>query len=117
VRAHVFFLCLLAYYLQRHLRRALAPLLFDDHDPAAAAAARASPRAAAAPSPAARAKAQSKRTAEGHPVHSWRSLLQDLATLTRNIARLGDGPPAILLARPTPLQQAIFDRPGLALAT
>jgi hypothetical protein len=99
VRAHVF-LCLLAYYLQWHLRQALAPLLFDDHDRAAAAAQRASPVAAARRSPAARAKAQTKRTAAGQPVHSWRSLLADLATLTRNTVRLGDASPLTLLARP-----------------
>jgi hypothetical protein len=114
VRAHVF-LCLLAYYVQWHLRRALAPLLFDDHDRAAAAAARPSPVAAARVSPAARAKAQTKHTADGQPAHSFRTLLQDLATLTRNTVRLGDAPPITLRARPTPLQQQVFHRLGLAL--
>lgn len=114
VRAHVF-LCLLAYYLVWHLRRALAPLLFEDHDRAAAAAARSSPVAAARVSPAAAAKASSRHTAEGQPVHSWRSLLQDLATLTRNTVRLGDAPPITLLARPTALQEDVFRRRGLAL--
>jgi hypothetical protein len=114
VRAHVF-LCLLAYYVQWHLRRALAPLLFDDHDRAAAAAARPSPVAVARVSPAAAAKAQTKRTADGHPVHSFRTLLADLATLTRNTVRLGDAPPLTLLARPTPLQANVFHRLGLAL--
>jgi Transposase DDE domain len=113
VRAHVF-LCLLAYYVQWHLRRALAPLLFDDHDRAAAVAQRPSPVAAARVSPAAAAKAQTKRTADDLPVHSLRTLLADLATLTRSTVRLGDAPPATLLARPTALQQAIFDRLGLA---
>jgi hypothetical protein len=114
VRAHVF-LCLLAYYLQWHLRRALAPLLFDDHDRAAAVAQRPSPVAAARVSPAARDKAQTKRTAADQPVHSWRSLLADLATLTRNTVRLGDASPLTLLARPTPLQADVFHRLGLAL--
>jgi hypothetical protein len=114
VRAHVF-LCLLAYYLQWHLRRALAPLLFDDHDRAAAAMQRASPVAAARVSPAAVAKARTRRSDDDRPVHSWRTLLADLATLTRNTVRLGDAPPVTLLARPTALQQAIFDRLGLAL--
>src|SRR3954469_16137105 len=72
VRAHVF-LCLLAYYVHWHMRRALAPLVFEDHDRAAAAAQRASPVAAARVSPAARAKAQSKRTAADEPVHSFRT--------------------------------------------
>ena len=88
VRAHVF-LCMLAYHVIWHLRQALAPLLFDDHDRAAAAAGRASPVAAAEVSPAAAAKARTKRTAEDRPVHSWRSLLRDLATLARNTVRLG----------------------------
>jgi Transposase DDE domain len=114
VRAHVF-LCMLAYHVVWHLRKALAPLLFDDHDRAGAAADRASPVAAARVSPAAAAKARTKRTAEDRPVHSWRSLLQDLATLTRNTVRLGDGPPLTLLTRPTPLQQDVFHRLSLAL--
>ena len=114
VRAHVF-LCMLAYHVIWHLRQALAPLLFDDHDRAAAAAGRASPVAAAEVSPAAAAKARTKRTAEDRPVHSWRSLLQDLATLARNTVRLGDAPPITLLTRPTPLQQDVFRRLGLAL--
>lgn len=114
VRAHVF-LCMLAYHVVWHLRQALAPLLFDDHDRAGAAADRASPVAAARVSPAAAAKARTKRTAAGRPVHSWRSLLQDLATLTRNTVRLGDGPPLTLLTRPTPLQQDVFHRLSLAL--
>jgi Transposase DDE domain len=114
VRAHVF-LCMLAYYVQWHLRQALAPLLFDDHDRAGAAAARPSPVAAAQVSPAAAAKAASRRTSEGQPVHSWRSLLQDLATLTRNTVRLGEAPPITMLTRPTPLQADVFHRLGLAL--
>jgi hypothetical protein len=114
VRAHVF-LCLLAYHVQWHMRHAWAPILFDDHDRPAAAAARASPVAAALLSPAARAKAQRRRTAEGQPVHSWRTLLPDLATLTRNTVRCGDATPATLLSTPTPTQQRAFDLLGLRL--
>ena len=115
VRAHVF-LCMLAYYLIWHLRRAWAELLFDDHDRPAAAAARPSPVAAAKVSPAAQRKAARKRTADGHPVHSFRSLLQDLATLTRNLVRFGDAPPVVVLARPTALQQHAFDKLAIAIA-
>jgi hypothetical protein len=115
VRAHVF-LCMLAYYLIWHLRRAWAELLFDDHDRPAAAAARPSPVAAAKVSPAAQRKAARKRTADGHPVHSFRSLLQDLATLTRNLVRFGDAPPVVVLARPTALQQHAFDKLAIAVA-
>ena len=109
VRAHVF-LCMLAYYVAWHMRQALAPLLFDDHDKENAGKARSSPVAPAKVSAAAKIKAASRKTADGQPVHSFRTLLQDLATLTRNTVRLGDAPPAAMLAKPTPLQQAVFDK-------
>jgi Transposase DDE domain len=115
VRAHVL-LCMLAYYVEWHMRACLAPLLFDDHDRAAAAAQRASPVAKAKPSPAARRKAQRKLTADGLPVHSFRSLLADLATLTRNTVRFGRGTPMELLARPTPIQSRAFELLGLTPA-
>jgi len=108
VRAHVF-LCMLAYYLIWHMHQALAPLLFDDHDRAATTAARTSPVAPARVSSAAKAKAASRRSPDGHPVHSFRTLLQDLATLARNVVRLGDAPPIPMLTSPTTLQQAVFD--------
>ena len=59
-------------------------------------------------SAAAKAKAASRKTANGSPVHSFRTLLQDLATLTRNTVSLGDAPPAAMLASPTPVQQEVF---------
>jgi hypothetical protein len=114
VRAHVF-LCMLAYHVTWHMRQALAPLLFEDHDREAAAVARPSPVAKAKVSPAAAAKAITKRTEAGQPVHSWRSLLADLATLTRNTVRLGDAPPVTMLTRPTPLQRDVFARLAIAL--
>ncbi len=109
VRAHVF-LCMLAYYVEWHMRRALAPILFDDDDPDAAEALRASPVAPAKPSPAARAKAARRRTPDGLPVHSFRTLLADLATLTKNRVRpvAAGAPAADILARPTPLQAEAF---------
>ena len=109
VRAHVF-LCMLAYYLVWHMRKALTPLLFDDHDKENARKGRSSPVAPAKVSAAAKAKAASRKTADGHPVHSFRTLLQDLATLTRNTVRLGDARPADMLASPTPIQQQVFDK-------
>ena len=112
VRAHVF-LCLLAYHLEWHLRQVLAPLLFDDHDRAGAEAQRASPVAKAEPSPAAKRKATTKHTVDGLPAHSFRSLLADLATLTRNTVRFGRGTTTALLARPTPLQQRALDLLGV----
>ena len=112
VRAHVL-LCMLAYYLEWHMRQALAPMLFDDHDRAAAEAARASPVAKATPSPAAARKATTKRTDDGLTVHSFRSLLADLATLTRNAVRLGRGQTFPLLATPTQLQRRALDLLGV----
>src|ERR1700730_2532980 len=104
VRAHVP-LCMLAYYLQWHMRRSLASMLFDEPDPAAREAQRSSPVAKAEPSPAAQRKAARKRTdpADGEPlpVHSFHTLLGDLATLTRNVVRLGGDRLAAILATPT----------------
>jgi transposase len=112
VRAHVF-LCMLAYHLEWHMRQALAPILFDDHDRAAGEALRTSPVAKARPSPAAKRKAKTKRTDDGLPVHSFRTLLADLATLTRNTVRCGKSPAMALLARPTQIQQRAFDLLGV----
>src|SRR6516162_2038498 len=114
VRAHVF-LCMLAYYLEWHMRQALAPMLFDDHDRAAGEALRSSPVAKAEPSPAAKRKAKTKRTDDGQPVHSFRTLLADLATLTRNTVRCGRAPEITLLARPTEIQQRALDLLGVKL--
>ena len=108
VRAHVL-LCMLAYHVEWHMRACLAPMLFDDHDRADAEAGRASPVAKAEPSPAARRKATTKRTDDGLPAHSFRSLLADLATVTRNTVRFGRGATTELLARPTPVQQRALD--------
>ena len=109
VRAHVL-LCMLAYYLEWHMRQALKPILFDDHDKAAAAAARPSIVAKAERSSAAERKAATKRTADGAPVHSFRSLLDDLATITRNIMAMAQSPDAnfVLYPKLTPAQDRAF---------
>jgi hypothetical protein len=116
VRAHVL-LCMLAYYLQWHMRRSLAPMLFDEPDPAAREAPRTSPVAKAEPSPAAQRKAARKRTdpADGEPlpVHSFHTLLGDLATLTRNVVRLGRDHLTAILATPTPTQRRALDLLGV----
>lgn len=116
VRAHVF-LCMLAYYVEWHMREKLAPLLFDEEDWPAAEQRRASVVAPAQRSPNALAKSASKRNAEGLPVHSFRTLLQDLATLTRNhiVPKDTDLPPFDMLSVPTPLQQRAFTLLGLRL--
>ena len=114
VRAHVF-LCMLAYHVEWHLRAKLAPLLYDEEDPAAAAAERASIVAKAQRSPAATAKQTRGITADGLPVHSFQSLLADLATLTRNEAVTALAPDHVLTlyARPTPIQQQAFALLGI----
>jgi hypothetical protein len=119
VRAHVL-LCMLAYYLEWHMRRALAPMLFEDHDPAGREAQRSSPVAQARPSQAARHEAARKHTdpADGEQlsVHSVRTLLSDLATLTRNTVRLGSQRITAILASPTRVQRRAFDLLGVTLA-
>jgi hypothetical protein len=105
VRAHVF-LCMLAYYLTWHLRHAWAPLLFNDENPPV----QPDPVAKAVRSPAAQRKARTKRTSTNEPCHSYKSLLAELATLTRNTIHL-PGAPATFdkLAQPTPLQARALD--------
>jgi transposase len=107
VKAHVF-LCLLAYYVEWHMRRALAPLLFDDEDREAAQAQRTSIVAPAQRSASAQQKAASKQTADGLPVHSFQSLLADLATLTRNRVRMGEQA-FDMLATPTAVQERALE--------
>jgi hypothetical protein len=99
VRAHVL-LCMLAYHLEWHMRRALKPILFDDHDKAAAEAARTSIVAKAERSDTADRKAATKRTHDGLPVHSFRSFLADLATVTRNTMAMAQSPQATFVLYP-----------------
>ena len=109
VRAHVF-VCMLAYYVEWHIRRAWAPLLFAEDDLQDAARRRGSPVKPATRSASAQAKASTKKTPEGETIHRFRGLLDHLATLTRNtIAPQGDLPTFDRLTVPTPLQQKAFD--------
>jgi hypothetical protein len=114
VRAHVF-ICMLAYYVEWHMRRALAPMLFDDHDSAAAARARTSPVAKARRSPAAERKARTKLTPERNPVHSFHTLLDDLATVVKSRMQPKDAAMASFekITTPTRLQQRAFDLLGV----
>jgi hypothetical protein len=115
VRAHVF-LCMLAYYLEWHMRQRLAPMLYDDTEKDAAEALRASVVAKAERSASAITKQTTGRTEDGLPVHSFRTLLADLATLTRNtlVTALDPQHTLTLTARPTSLQQKAQDLLGLA---
>jgi Transposase DDE domain len=115
VRAHVF-LCMLAYYLEWQMRQRLAPMLYDDADKEAAEVLRASVVAKAERSPAALTKQTTGRTEDGLPVHSFRSLMADLATLARNTLVTAIDPQRsfTLTTRPTPLQQKALDLLALA---
>jgi hypothetical protein len=122
VRAHVL-LCMLAYYLEWHMRQPLAPMLFDDHDRAAADAVRTSPVAKAKVSEAAYRKASTQRIDAGddepslaYPVHSFRTLLDDLATLTRNSVGFAGQKMLTVYATPTPVQRRAFRLLGVELA-
>jgi Transposase DDE domain len=114
VRAHVF-LCMLAYYVEWHMRERLKPMLFDDEYLEEASASRASPVAKAVRSEHAKAKDASKRAEDGLPLHSFRTLLKDLATLSYNITHTALNPAAkiTLTTRPTPLQDKAFKLLGL----
>lgn len=114
VRAHVF-LCMLAYYLEWHLRQRLAPLLFADTDKHTAEASRTSVVAQAQRSPDAITKQTTGRTPDGLAVHSFHTLIADLATLARNTITTAITPnhPITVLTRPTPIQQKAFALLGL----
>jgi transposase len=116
VRAHVF-LCMLAYYLEWHMRQCLAPMLFDDTNKDGAEALRSSVVAQAQRSKAAVKKHTTGVTPDGLPVHSFRTLLADLATLARNTIVTAINPlyPMAVVTRPTPVQQKAFDLLGLAV--
>jgi transposase len=116
VRAHVL-LCMLAYYLEWHMRQVLRPILFEDHDKAAAEAARKSIVAKAERSAAAMRKIASKRTDDNLPVHSFQSLMADLATVTRNTMAMVDRPDATFVIYPelTPVQARAFQLLGCAI--
>ena len=117
VKAHVF-LCMLSYYVEWHMRRALAPMLFDDEDKDAALASRASPVAKAPRSERAKAKDAGKRTMDGEPVHSFHTLIADLATLCLNEVAAANNPNyrLTMTTRATPLQQKALDLLGVSLA-
>jgi len=112
VRAHVL-LCLLAYYVEWHMRRALAPLLFADEQPQQ----QSSPVAPAQRSASADAKARTKRNANGLAVQSFHDLLKDLATIAKNRIRpvLKSIAPFDIVTRPTPLQKHALQLLGLTL--
>jgi transposase len=114
VRAHVL-LCMLAYYVEWHMRDRLAPLLFDDAEPAAGQAMRDSVVAPARRSPQAEDKARRKKTGNGLPVHSFQTILKDLQTIVRNTVRMRSIS-FQMLTTPTNLQQQVFSLLGISLS-
>jgi Transposase DDE domain len=114
VKAHVL-IRLLAYYVTWHMQQRLAPMLFKDDDPAAGKATRPTPVAPAQRSPAALAKAAAKITATGGPVHSFATLLDDLATIAASRVQPAGGLPAFtVITTPTPLQRQAFEFLGIS---
>jgi hypothetical protein len=107
IDAHAFFS---AFYVEWHLREALAPVLFDDHDREAAETLRTSVVAPAERSPGAKHKDHTKHTADGLPVDSLRTLLSDLGTLTTNLLRLrGTDSQFHQLTQATDVQRRVFE--------
>ena len=114
VRAHIF-LCMLAYYVEYHMRRALAPLLFEDEE-LDERRMRRDPVKPAQPSASAKRKKTARLTPEGFAIHSFQTLLAELATRSHNRCRITSdptGPSFYQLSEPTPLQKRAFGLLGL----
>jgi len=110
VRSHVF-ICMLAYYVEWHMRKCLAPVLFDDDDKFTGDALRSSIVAPAKRSTRAQRKASTKKTDDNIPVHSFQSILKDLATIVKNRIKpkLPGNDTFDRITQPTPLQKKVFD--------
>ena len=109
IRAHVF-ICMLAYYVEWHMRKRLREVLFDDCDREIAEASRTSPVALAVRSESAKQKDATRRTSSGYPVQSFQDLLRDMATLTRSRIHISEyGAQYNKLTQPTAYQQHVLD--------
>ena len=110
VRAHIF-LCMLAYYVEWHMREAWRELMFADTDQQAKATR--DPVAKALRSKAALAKAARHTLDDGTPAHSFSTLMAELATLVRNTCRTpnagSDAPTFEVLTTPNAKQQRAFE--------
>ena len=114
IRSHVF-ICMLAYYVEWHMREKLRPVLFADDDQATASAARESIVAPAQRSESAKHKDSSRRTDEGHPVQSFHDILADLGTLCRNRIRIPEYDSEFdKLTLATPYQAHVLELLGVA---
>ena len=117
IRGHVF-LCMLAYYVEWHMREKLAELLFDDHKREEAEKERTNIVAKAPRSAEARNKDATRETDAGLPVHSFQTLLRDLGTLAKNRVRMVDTTAEFdMLTQSTPLQQRVFELLGVKTTT
>jgi len=116
IRSHVF-LCMLAYYVEWHLRGLLSELLFDDHERETAEATRKSIVSPAPRSEAAKRKEQKRQTPDGFPVQSFQCLLKDLATMCKNRVRWLSSSDVEFerVTLPTELQRRVFELLGLGL--
>ena len=116
IKSHVF-LCMLAYYLEWHMRGNLVELLFDDHEREAAELGRASVVSKAPRSEAAKRKEQVRRTSDGFPVQSFQCLLKDLGTLCKNRVCWKSSPDVEFdrLTEPTNLQRHAFGLLGISI--
>lgn len=110
VRAHIF-LCMLAYYVEWHMREAWRELMFADTEQEAKATR--DPVAPAKRSDSANAKAQTHQLPDGSPVHSWHTLMQELSTLVRNTCRTpgaeSKAPSFEVTTQANPTQQRALD--------
>jgi hypothetical protein len=113
VRAHIF-LCILAYYVEWHMREAWAPLLFQDEELSQQRKQR-DPVAPAQSSPSARRKKSTRQSSEGLPLHSFKTLLAELARRCRNTCRVNTDPPSTFttITDPTPRQARALQLLGL----
>ena len=113
VKAHIF-ICMLAYYVEWHMRQKLAPVLFDDEQPGQRNGSAVSP---ARRSASALTKAKEKRTSDNAPVQSFRDWLKDLATIARNRIqpKLKSIPEFEIITRPTAAQQRALTLLGITL--
>lgn len=114
IKSHVL-LCMLAYYVEWHMKQALAPMLFEDHDRASSEALRQSVVAPAKRSLSAMRKIRKGKTSEGLPVHSFRTLIADLGTLTKNRIHIkSTGAMFDLYTTATPSQNQAFKLLGVS---
>ena len=117
VKGHIF-LCFLAYYVEWHMRNALATILFEEEEIEKLSSSDLEELLRYQPSAIAKQKAGNKRNQENLPVHSFSTLLNDLATITQNKIQInlqGERVTFDKITQPTALQQKALDLLGVSL--